>query len=179
MSIIDLEHINPGWNSGCEEYKINCINCAVATDAFLCGFRFEAKPAFKHKEILDIYNFYNDELTGSADYSSFSEILDKINTLQERGFLVISPNPDSFDYNSSYVLKIKSTHIVNIVLIGEIFYILDGQRNLAFQAVSPPPNYLPDTASYYFLSIDTNDNSCFSDREKVGNFCLLPEDISS
>jgi hypothetical protein len=182
MSIIDLKHINPGWDNGREEYKINCVNCAIATDAFLRGFKFEAKSSSKHKEILNIYNFYDYKLTEEAesdDYLSFSKMLDEITFKKQRGFAIISPDPDSFDYNDTSEIKIKSRHIVNILLIEEIVYLLDGQRNLVFPVVDPPSVYLPNKASYCFLSIDTNDNSFFSDREKVERFCIFPEDVST
>jgi hypothetical protein len=179
MSIIDLKHINPGWDSGREEYKINCVNCAVATDAFLRGFKFEAKSSSKHKEILDIYNFYDYKLTESDDYLSFSKMLDEITLKKQRGFAIISPDLGLFDYNDTSKIKIKSRHIVNILLIEEIVYLLDGQRNLVFPAVDPPSIYLPSEASYCFLSIDTNDNSIFSDREKIERFCIFPENAST
>jgi hypothetical protein len=116
MSIIDLKHINPGWDTGEEKYQINCINCAVATDAFLRGFTFEAKPAERQRLLEVLYKFYDEKIIDSDELecSSLNEMLDRITTVPERGFVIISPTPNSLDCNDSSKLKIRSTHIVNI-----------------------------------------------------------------
>jgi Papain fold toxin 1, glutamine deamidase len=62
-----LRHVNPDFhrrddnNSVGNQYKINCVSCAIATDSNLAGVNVRASPFENRQDVEDIQNIYGRE----------------------------------------------------------------------------------------------------------------------
>jgi Papain fold toxin 1, glutamine deamidase len=143
----NLEHVNPNFdrsNSGLTDpHNINCVSCAIATDAHLSGIRVCAFPYDVKEHIEAIQNFYGrrffdilipgnicgrDESTRAAILSEkMTEIKDLLIKSGEKSRFII------------YVKTIRAGgHVFNAWNKGGVIEFLDGQNNKVVNKFQSP-----------------------------------------
>lgn len=132
----NLEHVNPNFNpSGFRgPYNINCVSCAIATDASLGGIPVRAEPCVVESNIVLIEKFYGREFRDilrpedirGKDQSTVTEILSrKMNEI--RSELMISGE------KSKLIIYVQTRsaggHVFNAWNKRGVVEFLDGQNN--------------------------------------------------